>query len=94
MRMTMPSAVASTLISSEEFVEEQLSFSTADVKRIEFCGETGEFQGAPGKLGRQLQRFRLIEGELFTVDEERLPPNAQPLAEDAGVFRIVDLRRE
>ncbi len=92
--MMMPSTVANTLILNEEFVEEQLSFSTADVKRIEFCGETGEFYGAPDKLGKQLERFRLVDGELFAVDEERLPPNAQPLAEDAGVFRIVDLRKE
>jgi hypothetical protein len=92
--MAMPSTVASTLVSNEEFVEEQLSFSTADVKRIEFCGEIGEFYGAPGKLGKQLERFRLVDGELFDVDEERLPPNALPLGEDAGVFKIVDLRRE
>lgn len=92
--MIMLPAVTSTLILNEEFVEEQLSFSTADVKRIEFYGETAEFHGAPGKFGKQLQKFRLVDGELFAVDEERLPPSAQPLTEDAGVFRIIDLRRE
>jgi len=92
--MVIPSNVANTSVLNEEFVEQQLSFSTADVKRIEFCGETGEFLGAPDKLGKQIERFRLIGEELFAVDEERLPPNAQPLGEDAGVFRIVDLRRE
>ncbi|MEW6231627.1 MAG: hypothetical protein AB1566_04850 [Chloroflexota bacterium] len=94
MKMTILSALVSTLVSSDEFVEEQLSFSTADVKRIEFYGETAEFHGALAKLGKQPQRFRLIDRELFAVDEERLPPGAQPLAVDAGVFRIIGLRME
>ncbi len=92
--MIIPATVASTSVSKEEFVVEQLSFSTADVERIEFYGETREFYWEPSKLEKQLQKFRLVDGELFSVDEEGLPPNAQPLTEDAGVFRIVDLRRQ
>jgi hypothetical protein len=88
-RMTILLPTTSTSVSSDEFVEEQLSFSTADVQRIEFCGEIGESYGGVGKPEERPRRFRLVDGDLFAVAEEQLPPNAQPLTEDAGIFRII-----
>ena len=76
---------------SQDFVEEQLSFSTADVARIEFYGETNEIPEAeiPGKARKE--KFRLIDGELMAVVEEALPVQARPLTEDAGILRIIGL---
>jgi hypothetical protein len=94
--MNTPPTIAATVISNDEFVEEQLSFSTADVKRIEFYGDMGdmaEFQGTPTVSEKRPKRFRLVDGELFPLDTEHLPANAQPLTEDAGIFRIIGLGR-
>lgn len=77
-----------------EYFAMQLNFSTAiDVERGEFFREREEHFGHVGEI--QLQkaaaRFRLVDGELFVVDEERLPPNARRLTQEAGIFRIIGL---
>ena len=91
--MMVSSEVANTLPSSDELIEEQLSFSTADVERIIFSGETKEFYGVISQHERQPQKFRLIDGNLLPIIEGQLQPGAQPLTRDAGIFRIIGLGR-
>ena len=79
-----------------EYFATQLNFSTAiDVERGEFFTETEEHFGhiEETQLQKSAARFRLVDGELFVVDEENLPPNARGLTEDAGIFRIIGLGR-
>lgn len=84
-------ALANSLAISDEFVEEDVSYSTADLARVEFSGETQEWPEAevPGTAERRT--FRLIDGELRAVKRHALPPRARPLTNEAGILKIVGL---
>lgn len=82
---------ANSSIYREGFVEEQMSFSTADVARIEFYGDTNEIPEAEILGKARKEKFRLIDGELMAVIEEALPAQARPLTENAGILRIIGL---
>lgn len=75
----------------EDLVVEQMSFSTAEVARIEFYGDINELPEAevPGKMRQK--KFRLVDGELMAVVEESLPSHARPLTEDASILKIIGL---
>lgn len=85
--------LAQTSIDDEPFTEE-LHFSTADLERGQFYGDVKGYHwyGEEVTVGKEPLKFRLIDGELFRVEEERTPPNARPLRENAGIFRIARMQ--
>lgn len=85
--------VAQTRTGDEPFVEE-LHFSTADLERQYFYGAVREYHLYSEEIAivEKSLKFRLIDGELFRVEEERTPPNARPLREGAGIFRITRMQ--
>lgn len=77
-----------TLFENIEFIDEQINFSTGDVERIEFFGETEEFFSEGIKSEERLIQLRLIGNELFNISIGQ-PPSSIPLAKEAGIFKIV-----
>ncbi len=80
-----------SLIYDNDFVAEQISFSTADIAKIEFYGETAEFPSINEIPANQIEKFRLIDGELMQVIEDSLPSHSRHLSEDSTFLNIINL---
>lgn len=89
-----PFTITQTGVGDEPFSEE-LHFSTADLEREQFWSDVKEYHLYSGEaaVGQEALKFRLIDGELFIVDEQGTPPNATPLREDAGILRIAKMQK-
>ena len=69
-----------------QFVSLQLSFSTADVERMLFVGaQRAPTDPQPTPLA---EKYLVIHGEVFRVEEERPYPDAVPLTPDSGLVEL------
>jgi hypothetical protein len=73
------------------FYSEQINFSNADIQRMEFFGKEQESCQPIINVDKQIKKFQLIDGELFAAIDNQLPPNAEPLTEESGVFKLIGI---
>jgi hypothetical protein len=62
-------------------------YSTADVERTVFYGESRPVpvEDVPGEV-----LLTAVNGELFQLNSEALPPNLIPLSDESGLLRLAN----
>lgn len=104
--LSVSGSLSSQSYSGDDFVSQQLSFSTADVEGFVFYGvrrptpalSVERVSGTPGALEGPEPTYKamVVNGELYGLEENAEVPGMQtaPLAEDAGILRIIGLNEQ